>query len=295
MIMKIPSLDLLSTLVAVAESPNLIEASRRLGMSQPAVTQHLQKLEQSSPYPLFTYQGKRKVLTRFGETLYESARSDLLRLEQGIARVTQAYALPENLTLRLGCRREIFSVAARKFHFPGRVEFSALSSQQALERLFDRSIDIAVSARRPDAHEIVARKIFNYDTRIVVHKKWLQGSDTFTLHQASSPEFLTRVPALAYRRDAPLLREWLTAQGISPNSITPRILCEDWRILMQLVEAHAGYALIPAHTPSFSPEVVSLPVPTSVIPEVTFYALFHRELRKIPAFKELLAQIEGEP
>ena len=291
--MKIPSLDLLSTLVAVAESPNLIEASRVLGISQPAVTAHLQRLEQSAPYPLFTFQGKRKVLTRFGQSVYESARDNLQELEQGLAEVVQAYAQPEKLTLRVGCRREIFTVVARKFRFPGRVEFSALSNHKAVSRLLDRSIDIAVSYSRPEAADIMAKKIFTFGSRLVVHKKWIEHSHPLTLSLASSTEFLTRVPALAYRREAPLLREWLIAQAIDPSKITPRMLCEDWRLLMHLVEAGAGYCVLPSNNETTSPDVLGIDLPSTVLPQVPYYALFHQELRRIPGFENLLAQVES--
>lgn len=291
--MKIASLDLLATLVAVAESSNLIEASRKLGLSQPAVTAHLQRLERSAPYPLFTYQGKRKVLTRFGQSVYESARAGLQNLDQGINEVVQAYAAPENLTLRVGCRREIFTVVARNFRFPGRVEFFALSNHKAVTRVLDRSIDIAVSYERPDTPDIVAKKIFSFGCRLVVHRSWLpRGMTELTLEWASSREFLCKVPSLAYRREAPLQREWLRSQGIDPATLTPRMLCEDWRLLVHLVEAAAGYCVIPANNDTTSPDVLGVDLPASVLPKVPHYALFHRELRRIPAFQKLLAQAE---
>ena len=62
-----PNTEILEIIVAMAESRNMVEASRRLGLSQPAVSAKLKLLEQQSPISVFVFQGKKKILTRFAE------------------------------------------------------------------------------------------------------------------------------------------------------------------------------------------------------------------------------------
>lgn len=49
--MKLPDLELLPVLIAFHESKNLIQAAEKLKISQPAVTQRLQRLQDQVAYP----------------------------------------------------------------------------------------------------------------------------------------------------------------------------------------------------------------------------------------------------
>ena len=59
--MSTPDLELLPVLIAFHESKNLIEAAGKLKITQPAVTQRLQRLQEQVPHPLFAYEGRKKV------------------------------------------------------------------------------------------------------------------------------------------------------------------------------------------------------------------------------------------
>jgi DNA-binding transcriptional LysR family regulator len=285
--MELPSLDLLRSLVAFAESRNLVEAAQRLGLSQPAVSIHLKRLEGATPVPVFSVEGKRKVLTHYGRALYVATRRELNRLEQSLEHVDRIYAFPEKLTLRVGARREIVHRVAQCIDFPGKIHFSTLSSQRAVARLLDHTVDLAVSHDQPDHPEIISRRLFSNGVMWVAHRKWL-GSQEATLEMAADRSFLSKVPCLAYREDAPFLREWALHQGLRLRDLNIRYVCEDWASIIKLVEAGAGYSLVPDDMEVSSALVSTIGIPSSVIPKITHYALFHPDLRKIPAFKSFL-------
>src|SRR4051812_37403661 len=104
LIMGTRQFDLLSVLIAAAESPNLRSAADRLGISQPAVTAKLKEIENGQPQPVFSLQGKRKVPTLFGRALYEVAKRETEHFAMSIEGVHRLYGDPKNLTIRLGGR-----------------------------------------------------------------------------------------------------------------------------------------------------------------------------------------------
>ena len=63
--------ELYRIFVIVAKEQNITSASKILNISQPAVTKHIQNLEELLNQKLFTRTNKGLMLTDFGETLYQ--------------------------------------------------------------------------------------------------------------------------------------------------------------------------------------------------------------------------------
>ncbi|MEN0060683.1 MAG: LysR family transcriptional regulator [Myxococcota bacterium] len=63
----------LRSFVAVSESGSLRDASRRIGLSQPTLSRHIQRLEEQLGVSLFDRTGRGLVLSPRGSELYESA------------------------------------------------------------------------------------------------------------------------------------------------------------------------------------------------------------------------------
>lgn len=74
------NVDLLETLVAVADEGGYTRAARVLAMSQPAVYQRLQRLEAEVGVPLVARSGRRVRLTPTGEVVYQHARQVIRQL-----------------------------------------------------------------------------------------------------------------------------------------------------------------------------------------------------------------------
>ncbi len=72
-----PDLHRLAVFCAVVDEGSLSQASRRLFMSQPAISAHIKSLQEQLGLKLFHRVGRRSVVSRAGEVLYRSA-GDLL-------------------------------------------------------------------------------------------------------------------------------------------------------------------------------------------------------------------------
>lgn len=282
------SLELLRTLVTFADSPTIAQAARRLGLTQPAVSVQLKRLQDELPHPLFAQEGKRKVLTHYGRALAEELRVKLGQIGRSVESVNRVYADPSALRLRVGVRTELFASVASYISFPGMVEFVGMSNQQSIEGLLSHTIDIAVTHQRPNVASIYATKLFANAARLVVHRKWLEGRKP-TL--ARSTEFLSRTPFLAYKEDPPFIGAWLAHASdgkLGPRDLRVIRICEDWRAIMSFVEGGLGYTIMPEGISTASPDVLFIEIPREIVPEVVFFALYHEELKKLPAMMKFL-------
>ena len=79
----------LRVFLSVAKHLSFTRASREIGISQPAITKHIQELENTFRVRLLSRQGGKTALTRHGEILQDYAERivlehDLLRMEIGL-------------------------------------------------------------------------------------------------------------------------------------------------------------------------------------------------------------------
>src|SRR4051812_36584928 len=100
--MNLPDVRLLQTFVIFAESDSIVAAAARLGLSQPAFSFQLKKLEDVLPHPVLTFKGKRKVLTHYGRSLYQSLKRGFDRLDLAYESANRMYASAEHVELRIG-------------------------------------------------------------------------------------------------------------------------------------------------------------------------------------------------
>jgi len=279
--------NLLKTLISVAESKSFQEAARRLGISQPAVSFQLRQLEACVPMPLFYLSGKRKVLTHYGQSLFETAKRQMDALGKSLEDLDRYYADPAKMTLRIGGRLEVLGYVSDRITFPGRLEFIQTSSGDAVRKLLAHELDIAISYQLPDSADLMAKKLFQSSSYIVAHKNLLHRKK-LNLDLAKNPAFLKESPAIVYQRSGHILQDWIRHCGLSLTDLNIRYIVEDWRLVKDLVDRGSGYALVPEYVSGFGSDIVRLELPAGALPRYTFHALFERGLKKIKAFQEVL-------
>ncbi len=285
--MKDIPFDSLLVLIAVAESKNFYEAADRVGITQASVSLKMKDLEMRLPIPVFQLDGKRKVLTHYGRSLYEIALNKKNDWEKDLEGLHRNYAKAELLTLRVGGRSEVLEFLAPYFDFAGRIELVNLNSTEAVKKLLVHEVDIALSYIQPDSTEVIAKKLFQSAAHFVVHEKFLKNRN-LTLDWTRKSHFLTETPCILYQRDGHLLKEWLKHVKLPMDQLKVRYIAEDWRSVQNLVDQGLGYAIVPAYIKSYSKNVQSLELPTQVLPKLTFFALYEKGLKKIGPFKNVL-------
>jgi len=283
------SLDLLNTFITFVESNNIVEAAKKLHISQPAVSLHLKKLESHMPYPLFSFEGKKKVLSRYGKSIYSEIKTKVSDVSKAIETVNQAYGDPALAVLKLGARHEVLQRLAPLINFPGQVQLINVPTEVAITMLLKHELDIALSHERPDLTNIIARKLFSDTAKFVINRKRLKGTK-LTLSTIKSQKLLQETPVLAYKADTPaFLTEWMRYLGYPLSSLNLKCVCADWWAIIKMVEADVGYSIIPTSIAVNRHAVAEFDIPTKVISPTIFYALYHKDLKSVSWLKSFLS------
>ncbi|MFN8790753.1 MAG: LysR substrate-binding domain-containing protein [Bdellovibrionales bacterium] len=284
--MEYRDLSLLQALVAVGETSNFRQAAEKLKISQPAVSQKLKELESQQPFPLFSWKGRRKELSTYGQALFECARRQLRQMDEELQQVKRHFDEPANLSLRIAGRVELLSLWMKQIDFAGELHLKDMSSADAIRALEQREVDLALSHFRPDSTELIAKRVLTSHQRLVVHRSRL-GKGSLTLSKAQSREFLTQQPCVVYGDPVHFLLPWLQDCGVKLGEVKIRYRVEDWGLVQQLVQGAHGFALVPSYL-AWDPEVEILDLPRQIAREKTFFLLYEKSLKKIPSFQKLL-------
>ena len=139
--------------VAVAEEQNVTRAAARLRVSQPPLSRQIRDLEEELGVELFRRTAKSVALTEAGKLFLNEARAVLLRAETAV-RTVRALAEGDRGRLRVGyapsLSAELLPRALRAFEAaaPGvRVALHDLSSEECMQKLAARKIDLALTVR----------------------------------------------------------------------------------------------------------------------------------------------------
>lgn len=155
----------LKRFVALAETLHYGQAAKRLAITQPSLSQSIQRLEQSMGVELLARTRRRVDLTAAGQSLLVDARDLLARAD--LARESAKRAARQPSELKVGyvstALYRVLPVALARFRktWPGvEVRMTELSSAEQLRRLRRGELDFAfVLLGQPDISEIVVRII----------------------------------------------------------------------------------------------------------------------------------------
>lgn len=285
--MSFPDPELLRVLMAFHESKNLVEAAERLRISQPAVTQRLQRLQSQVAMPLYAFEGRKKVLTRYGIGLYELAKENWKLLEQGYESLNRRYANASELVLKLGGRTELLRFFSELVSFSGRIEFQQMDEAQCVQALNTGAIDIALTSAVSSVSDFESHKILESPSRIAFHKKFLASVESFRDLQRKK-KLLLSTPAVAHRLEPAIMEVFCRGLKIDSSQLNHKVLVGDWPSILSLVENGEGFGLFPGFISLHGRDVRFFDIPHAIIPHQNFYAVFPRKLKKIEVFREAL-------
>jgi DNA-binding transcriptional LysR family regulator len=252
------SIQSLRVFLSILEHGSLSAAGRELGMTQPAVSNHLHALEERFGVTLLV-RGRRLQPTPAGECLAGHARlvlDDLAILEADVARhagprgrlVVGASSTPGELLMpRLAVE---FST-----HYPDvALDVHIVDTEETLAALLHHDIEVAVVGREVDDPRLVSTVIGQDELVVVVTTDDpLIGTEVGPLDLTDRP-FVLREEGSATRR---VVEDALAAAGV-----TPRVAMElgSNHAVVGAVAAGAGIGVVPAHTVEARSEVSTLEV-----------------------------------
>ena len=279
--------------LAVAETESFTRAADRLGVSQPAITNGIKRLESELEAPLFHRQGKRLSLSDLG-ALMRPHFQQLVDQSTAAEAAAKNFRLLNDVPLTVGIMSTIgasrFSNILAKFQRqnPG-VELALVEgSQEELTHLFDsEELELAILSS-PSPLDNSFRTIDLYDERyVVIFRKGhrFERLSAIPLKETSGEKYVDRlacemrevVMATCQKREIELYASF-------------RSVKEDW--IQAMVMSGIGFAFMPEFSVTQS-ELLSRPL---IDPEVTrAVKLVHVPGRTLsPAASAFVAAVQRE-
>ena len=286
------SIQSLRVFLSILEHGSLSAAGRELGMTQPAVSNHLHTLEERFGVTLLT-RGRRLRPTPAGECLAEHARrvlDDLASLEAEVSRhagprgrlvvgasSTPGELLMPSLAVEFSAR---YSDVALDVHI--------VDTEETIAALLNREIEVAVVGREVEDPRL-AWSVIGQDELVVViaTDDPLAGTEVAPADLAERP-FVMREEGSATRR---------TVEGaLAAAGIAPQVAMElgSNASVLGAVAAGAGIGVVPARTVGTQPAVNTLEVRglTFVRP---FVLVTERDRLLSPAAEAFVGMCTGSP
>jgi DNA-binding transcriptional LysR family regulator len=235
--------------VIVAEEQNVTRAAERLHVSQPPLSRQIHDLEAELGVELFHRTAKSLALTEAGKMFLNEARSVLLRVDKAVETV-RAVAHGDHGQLRIGYAPsltvELLPKALRIFERerPGvRVSLHDLSSEECLQRLAARKLDVALTVRpsRSRMRGLTFEMLAAYPLCCAI----AAAHPLAKKRSVSLPQLLPERIMIYSREDYPEYFDWLS-RLFQPHQIDPcRVEEYDSATgLITAVEAGRGIAIV---------------------------------------------------
>lgn len=282
--------NLIRSFVTVAESGSLLAASRKIGVSQPALGRHIDELEREIGLTLFSRGRAGMRLTEAGMALLEDARSirrdvDHLLLRaagrsgsvRGPVRITASqvmatYVLPPML-------------ARLKQAEPGlEVE---LVADNAIANLLARDADIAIRMARPAQNDLIAQKIGDLALGCFAHRDYVA--------RRGAPETLGDLAAhdlVGYDRVTRIL-DAMRQFGMAMERSGFAFRTDDEVAQWELVRAGAGVGFAQLAIAAGDADLERLLVGVQ-LPRLPLWLAAHQELRTSPRMRRALDLLQTE-
>ncbi len=229
--------------VAVVQSGSILQAAKKLNLSQPPLSVAMKQLEKELHAPLFLRGSRSIQLTDAGRLFYQRAQT-ILAMTEGTCREIQSYAQGIQGTLRLGAvsssgasllnhRLLLFHKIYPNIHY----EIMEGNTFQQLEFLERGLIDLAL-VRTPFQKDGIERLPLDQDCLAAVCH---QDHSFFAKNKITLSQ-LDGKPLIYYRRFASLIQQECEKAGFIPRTLC---LNDDARTSMQWAQAGLGIAIVP--------------------------------------------------
>lgn len=282
--------------LAVAEEQNFGRAAKRLGMSQPPLSEQIQVLEQALKVTLFERSRRGAKLTPVGAAILPAVRKFAEQLERLELAVEEAVAGQSGMLTIGAISTAMFDVLPGLINqlnqqYPHlTVSVREIDSVEAVPALEAGDIDLAFARLDGDLGTAIQSLPLREDRLMVA----LPSDHALAARTRISLSSLASEPLVMFsRKVSPVYFDNLIAT-CRANGFSPRILHEVRSVASQIafVSCGQGIALVPASLKKLAPDNVVLRALTQKLNVVTTAVAWNSE-RPNPLVTELVAQFQA--
>jgi DNA-binding transcriptional LysR family regulator len=288
--MKIEEIE---TLLEFAQAGNAEEAARRLGISAPTLAERLKNLEKSLPHSPFTWRGHKRILSSYGMACVRALSAPMAELHRASRRLASA----ENpaASFRVAGRMELLSRIALTRKSDIRLMLDPCPSKEALEKLQNGRVDVAITHERGTRQEWVRARLFASEMVWICAPRLcpLELQDVQVADGKTDWSAVEKLPWFSYKDEDPWLEDFVRQTRLDGVRNRIQLWCENWFVIRDLVQAGKGVAVAPrgAILGGSSPmKCVSLgPAPH----QEPFFAVYHRDFAGTARGRTLIKEIKA--
>lgn len=253
-------------IVAIANTGSLSSAAQQLGISQPALTKYLTKLEQEHQLELFYREKKKLKPTQAGRLYLEAAHKIIAVQRQALSSIRALDARQEKKQLRIGVTPHQGAEAITKLYPPFKRHFPQTEltlfegyTQELYEAVRNRKTDYLMTTFLADRHGLRLLPLFEEELLLSV-----PVFHNLAALSSSNVSQLTEVD-LADFRDSPfvLMDDTTTIGSLSQKAIQeadfqPIVVFQSANgyLVDEMIRSGVGVGIIPRHYAVPSEDVV---------------------------------------
>ncbi|MGY6655661.1 LysR family transcriptional regulator [Amycolatopsis sp. TRM77291] len=274
-----PNLDRLATFLAIYRQGSLSAAAEELGLTQPAVTGQLLRLEEELGERLFVRSRQGAAPTARAAELAARIGTRIDELRGALTAGDDDVQYRETVALggaSDGMATRFLPALAPLTERGLRVTVTLGLADELLSALEAARLDLVVSSVRPRQRGITAIPLIDEEFVLVAAPALARSVDPALLETDPVPA-LAHLPLIAYADDLPIIRRyWRSEFGRRPPNRVAMVV-PDLRAILAVVVAGAGVSVLPRYIAAAALEAGSVSiVHTPVVPPLNTIYLAHR-------------------
>lgn len=267
------TLDDLKVFLAVCNTLNLSAVAREIGCTQPAVSQHVSRLEKELRVSLFERRSKGVAMTEAGRMLYEGAQEGLDAISVSVRNIEQ---LREGESGSLGIstggttvKHFMRSTVVRFHHQYPRVSLyfqSANSHRRCIESLRQEKADLAFIT--------ISSSIRGIDQHPLMEMPWVlvvPENDTLSRRKSIKVSELNDINYISLKESSTSQSQLKSALIDSRITLKSSTYVDDWDTAILFTGMGMGYAIAPAlHAYQLAKDCKVVGIPLKGVPPIVF-------------------------
>lgn len=237
----------LRTFIAVYRCGSYNKASKKLGLSQPAISKQISALEQQLGKQLFKRNGRGLETTLIADDLASALTHHIDSIE---IIFNQSRVLSDDMagTVHIGGPKEFINAKmiptfASLSQHDIKVVLQVQNPNKIYGLIDDSLLDFAITEKINEKRDIGYCPLFASDLVLVSSPQWAKQLSQKTI----TPESLSSIPLLVYEEAFNYIKKYY-AEVFKQDSVThPLIAVEDLSIIHSLLCENAGYSVIPRY------------------------------------------------
>lgn len=267
-------LYLIESFLTAAKARSFDTAGATLGITQSTLSKQMLLLEELLPRRVFTFDGRKKVLTKYGELLYQNLSAKFLDTQEIIRQSDLHFSDPVNLTLKISGRGELLDIIAKTLNHPSSFHYFPMDGHAATDALIHRRTDIAITGSPAESSEIVSKLLWTHHFQIIIPRS-LQR--TAPKEDGEIIKLITTTPALIYKEQNEELISLARAYKINLDDIKAHRIFPNFATLADMANRGLGWAILPTHIEFDKSKTHVVPISNDILKSRKFYFCYRRE------------------